>query len=257
MKEIIQQVQVNIPFWMLMDGYLEKFLELGLNPEIGMDARSLDGFSVDDVQAVARRFREKGARITVHGPFMDLAPTSPDPAIREVTARRFDQLFTLLPALKPVSLVVHAGYDPRRHFSMVDEWLELSLDFFDEMALKAARFGCYLFIENVFEEHPEELLPLIDGLDGRAGICLDVGHLNAYSPVPLSAWLDTLGPCIGQFHLHDNAGDKDRHLPMGRGTLDFETLFAFIRQTHPILTLEPHEEKDLYESLDYLKRMLF
>ena len=70
MKEIIQKVQVNIPFWMLKDGYLEKFLDMGLNPEIGMDAQSLDGFSFDEVLAVAKRFRDKGARITVHGPFM-------------------------------------------------------------------------------------------------------------------------------------------------------------------------------------------
>ena len=185
---------------------------------------------------------------------MDLSPTSPDPEIREVTRRRFDRLFAVLPALRPVSLVVHAGYDPRRHFSMADEWLELSLDFFEDAAQKAAGLGCDLMIENVFEEHPEELLPLLEGLDGRAGICLDVGHLNASCPDSLSLWLDTLAPYIGQFHLHDNAGDKDWHLPMGQGTVDFKTLFAFIRKAGPILTLEPHDEQDLYLSLDYLER---
>ena len=38
---LASQVQVNIPFSYLLRGYLERFLELGLNPEIGLDAYSL------------------------------------------------------------------------------------------------------------------------------------------------------------------------------------------------------------------------
>lgn len=258
MKKIIEKVQVNIPFRMLMEGYLEMFLDMGLNPEIGLDAVSMDTFSYDDCRKVANRFREKDLRITIHGPFMDLSPASFDPAIVDITQKRFDQLFCLLPAFSPVSLVAHAAYDPRRHFVMIDEWLDQSLAFFETVAQRAFDNGCRLMLENVFEEHPEELLPLIQNLNPeQAGICLDLGHMNASSPDGMEHWLATLSPYIGQLHLHDNHGDKDFHLPLGQGNIDFHTVFDFISHKQPILTLEPHEEEALYVSLDYLKRFFF
>ena len=38
MQDIIRKVQVNVPFRMLYDTYLDRFLEHKLNPEIGIDA---------------------------------------------------------------------------------------------------------------------------------------------------------------------------------------------------------------------------
>ena len=38
MSRIIQKVQINIPFTMLYETYLDAFIENGLNPEIGLDA---------------------------------------------------------------------------------------------------------------------------------------------------------------------------------------------------------------------------
>lgn len=255
MKKIIEKVQVNIPLRMLGEGYLEKFLAMGINPEIGIDALALDAFSYTKCQEIAKQFQGRGLRITVHGPFMDLSAASFDPAIVAVTQKRFDQLFRLLPAFSAVSLVVHAGYDARRHFVMPDVWLEKSLAFFGDIAQRAHDIGCRLMLENVFEEHPEELLPLIQGLDSsHAGICLDLGHMNAASRDGLAHWLANLSPYIGQLHLHDNHGDKDHHLPLGKGNIDFAAVFEFVSEKRPILTLEPHEEEALYMSLEYLKR---
>ena len=42
MQDIIHKVQVNIPFRMLYDTYLDRFLEYALNPEIGIDAAILE-----------------------------------------------------------------------------------------------------------------------------------------------------------------------------------------------------------------------
>jgi sugar phosphate isomerase/epimerase len=255
MKDIAARVQVNIPFRMLVSDYLTRFLDLGLNPEIGLDAESLDQFSVSDFRQVADRFRERDLSITVHGPFMDLSPTSPDPAIVAVTEKRFDQMFEALPAIRPVTVVAHAGYDPRKHVFMKDLWLEKSLAFFRKIAARAADGGTRLMLENVYEETPEDMLPLMDALDPKTvGVCLDVGHMHAMGAVGMDRWLAVLGNRIGQCHLHDNRGDRDSHLAMGEGTIDFDPLFQFIRKHTPVLTLEPHEEKELYGSLAYLRR---
>ncbi|MEJ2169223.1 MAG: hypothetical protein P8X90_27250 [Desulfobacterales bacterium] len=46
---IIPKVQVNIPFSMLADTYLDVFITNGLNPEIGLDAAALDRFTYEDL----------------------------------------------------------------------------------------------------------------------------------------------------------------------------------------------------------------
>jgi len=42
---------------------------------------------------------------------------------------------------------------------------------------------------------------------------------------------------------------------MGNGVIDFSKLFKYLKKNiniTPIVTLEPHEEKDLWPSLEYL-----
>ena len=79
--EKVRDVQVNIPFEMLYKGYLDRFLKYRLNPEIGFDAHSLDTYTPGEFNHVASRLLENGLTVTLHAPFMDLAPGSPDPAM--------------------------------------------------------------------------------------------------------------------------------------------------------------------------------
>jgi sugar phosphate isomerase/epimerase len=55
--------------------------------------------------------------------------------------------------------------------------------------------------------------------------------------------------------LHDNRGEKDEHLPLGKGDIDFLPMIQYLKNCRelPIITLEPHEEKDLWPSLVYLQ----
>src|SRR5208283_1544382 len=69
---LASQVQVNIPFPYLLRGYLERFLELGLNPEIGLDAYSLSRYPPRVFRQAARAFQAASRRITLHAPFQDL-----------------------------------------------------------------------------------------------------------------------------------------------------------------------------------------
>lgn len=252
MKNIIEKVQVNVPFRMLVDTYLETFLDMELNPEIGIDAESLDKYSYDDYKKIADIFHENGRSITVHGPFMDLAPMSVDPSIREISLRRFDQLLDIIPAIRPKTVIGHAGYDAKRLFFFKEEWIDGISSFWKNVAAGLKESGCLLMLENVYEHCPEDVLMVVENLQPfDTGVCLDVGHLNVFSKTGLSDWLSKLGPYIKQFHLHDNNGDLDLHLPPGQGTVDFNTVFRFIEKNKPIVTLEPHEEEDLTHMLEY------
>jgi sugar phosphate isomerase/epimerase len=126
------------------------------------------------------------------------------------------------------------------------------------MAERVSAEGGRLMLENVYEHHPEALRDLFEQLRGKGvGFCLDVGHQKAFSRASLAKWLQELGPFLGQLHLHDNNGQGDEHIAMGRGTVDFPYLFQWLaarRDSPPVVTLEPHEEKELWLSLDYLDR---
>ena len=113
-------------------------------------------------------------------------------------------------------------------------------------------------LENVYEDDPDlfvELLQLANAPNLQ--VCLDVGHLQAFGDGDYGRWLNTLWPHIGQLHLHDNKGDKDDHLALGRGTvpLDFVLNFLARRDRQPMVTLEPHQEGSLAPSLEYLSQI--
>jgi sugar phosphate isomerase/epimerase len=87
--------------------------------------------------------------------------------------------------------------------------------------------------------------------------CFDTGHFNAFSHAPLILWMKELGKYLGHLHLHDNHGQSDEHLPVGCGTFPFTELFDNLQSfaARPTITLEAHNETDLWQSLNNIKSM--
>lgn len=255
----IEDIQVNIPFSMLYEGYLDRFITLKLNPEIGFDALALSRYPLSDISGIAERLFECGLSITLHAPFVDLSPGSPDPEVWTLTRRRFEQVLQLLPVLKPKTLVCHAGYDEKRYGYLRESWIEKSLEMWTWLGGRVQDGGALLMLENVYEQGPEDIRVIFEGLDRqKVGFCLDTGHQAAFGRAPLEIWLESLGPYLGQIHLHDNSSKKDEHLAMGRGTIDFGTFFQMLKamkKEPPVITLEPHKEEDLMPSFEYLKEI--
>lgn len=261
LQGVIRAVQVNIPFRMLVEDYLPAFVEAGLNPEIGIDAEVMDRYTRAEFVEIAALFRRHRRTVTLHGPFLDLSPGSPDRAIHDVTRSRLSALIDLIAVFKPLTVVCHAGYDARRYGFLQEEWFERALAFWRWAGSEIQKSGSRLMLENVYEEGPEEMRPLFAALpDIGVGFCLDPGHQAAFSRTPLESWLASLGRYIGQVHLHDNHGDRDAHLALGAGAIPFETLFNYLNAIHDrqvIITLEPHDETALWPSLEYLRRYFY
>lgn len=253
------RLHVNIPFSMLQETYLPVFIGNRLNPEIGLDALSLERFSASDFASAADRLRDHDLEITLHAPFFDLSPGSPDPGIRELTRRRLAQVLALVPVFRPTTVVCHAAYEARRYGMMIDDWMERSLEIWSWFGENLWGRGSRLVLENVFEHGPGRLRSLLDSLQhAHAGFCLDMGHQHAFSRTPMEGWIEALGGYLCQMHLHDNHGQQDEHLAAGRGTIDFAKLFGILaanRYPIRVITLEPHRETDLRPSLDHLEKI--
>jgi len=257
MSKILQKIQVNIPFAMLYESYLPQFLQYGLNPEIGFDAGALDRFTKVDFEGVAKQIQEKGLSITLHGPYLDLSPGSPDLEVRALTKRRFQQVLDLVPTFQPKTVVLHAGYDHKRYWGLREIWIENSLSLWSWLSEEIRKKGSLLMLENVYEQSAQEFLGLYGPMrEWHAGFCLDTGHMAAFSQSDLSSWLKSLGEQIKQVHLHDNLGNQDDHLALGKGKVDFGLLFNYLKHRKsdpPVVTIEPHREEDLWPSLKYLE----
>jgi len=259
MTPLTDILQINIPFTMLRDSYLDRFIADRLNPEIGFDADALDGSPLPVVETVARTIRDAGLTVTFHAPYMDLSPGSPDPEVRAITRQRLEQVVRLIPLFAPKTVVCHTGYDHRRYWHMKDAWLTNSLDTWSGIAGQIRSEGAVLMLENVYEQAPDDMCPLLENLqDHGVGFCLDTGHQSVFSNASMAMWVTSLGPYLRQLHLHDNAGQVDEHLALGRGRIDFPLLFRQLlatTDTQPVVTLEPHTEEELWPSLKYLERI--
>jgi len=259
MNELIRKTQVNIPFTMLYESHLEMFLKHGLNPEIGLDCTALERFSISDFETIAARLHERGLTITLHAPFLDLSPGSPDPAVWALTRSRFEQVLRVVPLFKPRSVVCHAAYDWKRYSYLRELWLENSINTWSWLGQRIRDEGAVLMLENVYERGPDEIQMLFENLrDHCVGFCLDTGHHAVFSRRSLKTWIESLGSFLGQVHLHDNRGKEDDHLAMGKGRIDFLFLFTqlkAIKNDPPIITLEPHREGDYWPSIEYLEKL--
>lgn len=252
---LIDRVQVNIPFPFLQAGYLEKFLRRGLNPEIGLDAYSLGHYSPGAFRRVAQAFQGAGRRITVHGPFQDLAPGSLDDGVLAASRRRLRQAFRYLPVFRPFAIVCHLGYEARHYRWDQERWLARAAATWKELAQLAAREGVTVMLENVYETEPELFVEVLDRVGApNLKVCFDAGHLLAFSTGDFPHWLKTLAPVIGHLHLHDNEGDEDNHLALGAGRVPLQETLDYLasRGRRPSVTLEPHQEGSLEPSLNYL-----
>lgn len=256
--EITARCFINAPFDHLQKGLLEVFLQHRLQPEIGLEGNCLWDRSQDDFIRIARTFQQQGLSCTLHAPFHDLAPGGFDRRIVELSRKKMDLAFSLIPVFKPEAIVCHLGFEANKHASNLQRWLETSIETWTELIGRANSAGIKVMFENTYEKDPSAHRALFAAFeDKQIGFCMDTGHLTAFAGTGWQPWLAELSPWLGQLHLHDNDGKGDAHLAVGEGVFDFPELFDYLhdRNLSPLITLEPHSEQDLWQSLKNIEKM--
>jgi len=140
----------------------------------------------------------------------------------------------------------------------------------------AEEYGITLLLENLFDREggnkigvlPGEIFHIIEMVGSEhLKINLDIGHAfiasNAYG-LPMENYFE-LGEYIYQMHLHDNFGTLDsetamfgdRHLPLGRGKINFREVFENIQKTdvrNLVLELKNSTRQDTLKSLAQIRK---
>lgn len=241
-----------------IEGKLSFLAENKLNLEIQLNWESAERFPEPLLEKTLAWKRDTASEITIHSPFMDMVPGGVDPLMREGTLKRLHQSAVLAKRFEASAMVVHPGYDEMRYWMDTEGFVRRSVETWKRLLEMTNDHGCLIALENIFERRPELLKRIVEEVGSeRFGICFDAGHFNMFSKAPLAEWMVSLGGMIVELHLHNNFGEHDDHNGMGKGTFDFYDLFSRLDEVgaDPILTMEPHQEEGISDSLEFLSAL--
>lgn len=192
--------------------------------------------------------------LILHGPFLDLNPMSFDREIQRVTWERYAQAYEAAVQLKAEKLVFHTCLYPDAY--LLIGWAERVTEFYKRFL--AGHDQIQIVMENVFDRRWEPLLETVEKV--RADnfcLCFDVGHANCYGEEEVTLWAKNLLPCLTHVHIHDNKGDRDAHLGMGRGNIPWEEMISCLRKKESLTyTIECGSAEDVLLSVRKLRELL-
>ena len=191
--------------------------EYGVNLEIAeyCTAWNMDEkFSVID--PVVRKKLQSSPKSLLHAPYNELFPCAIDKKVRALAAERYRHAIALARRYGSEKVIIHGGYNGWLYFPV---WfVEQSIEFWREFLKEDP--GVELVLENVLETEPGWLLDIVKAVDHpRLRLCLDIGHVNAYSGVSVLDWLEQWSPYLSHFHIHNNDGSRDQHNALNDGAI--------------------------------------
>ncbi|HMK54589.1 MAG TPA: sugar phosphate isomerase/epimerase [Methanobacteriaceae archaeon] len=160
----------------------------------------------------------------LHAPTVDLNPASINPGIREETLKQLYETVDLAVKIRAEAITVHPGLISRLEDRVRNIGLYYSIETLKEASAYAKDMDVVFSVENMpnryafFCNTPEEHSYFTKECDCRA--TLDLGHANTSGEIQKFLQM----PRIHYYHLSDNNGEKDQHLPLGEGNLDLNAI---------------------------------
>lgn len=192
---------------------------------------------------------------TFHGAFLDLALHSPDAEIAALSRRRMDRDLTTAQRLGCEKIIFHLGFNPLVAVQRYREEVVRAQTEYWAGAL-TRHPGLTICLENLWEADWSVFSEVLDRVPhADLGMCLDVAHAHVHGHYGPEAWIRGLARHIRHLHWSDNSGDRDSHLTIGRGNIDWPGILAACADwTSLSVTLEVTELASLDRSLAFLAR---
>lgn len=224
----------------------EKYIQLGIGLEMqdfvkpdlldeGWEKRTkeyqkiLDGFS---------------NTLSLHGPFLDLKPVSPDRKIRKASYDRYLLTLTIGKELNADYIIFHSQISPWIKEPTIKELTNrLNKKFWNEILDEVKDYKGKILIENIFEDDPNIIKELVDTINlPNVKICLDIGHAILESNISLEDWIKVLNKRIEYIHLHWNHGIYDQHNRPSNANIVYIKKLLDKYDLNPIIALEYNVE---------------
>jgi len=238
---------------------LATLMEKQLQPEIACHEAALDQLDFHLLKNAAAQLHQQGLVTTLHAPFSGFSSGSGRGRVTDHSHRIVEQSLTLAAMMNSCRIVFHPGLAFASSVKSQQQWLDNSIPFWSRHLEQAREQNTVICIENIWEQHPEYLLRLLQEMASPVfGHVFDIGHWNLFVETPLAVWLDRIGPYIKHLHLHDNRGNTDDHRVLGEGEAPLLELYQWFRATpvKPTLTLENRRFHESLQSLEQLRKDL-
>lgn len=197
--------------------------------------------------------------LTLHGFFSNLCIASKDPLILEASHKRYYQSFEIAAELGAKTVVFHTCYNNllmqkqyRENFFMAN------LEFFREFIPHFEREGIVATLENVHEPDNELIRNIVAAINSpNLKATIDIGHCNIHSKIPVTEWIKDYGIMLHHMHFHNNFKDEDAHGSLKNGTLEIKPILLELKnmQLYPEITFEIFNREDLFESVEYFRKV--
>ncbi|NLA06650.1 MAG: sugar phosphate isomerase/epimerase [Firmicutes bacterium] len=216
--------------------------------------------------ALASLAKDYGLTYSIHPPCTDLNPASSDPSERARVIEAYLGTVELATRLGIRDMVVHSGFKSDPDVPNADAF-DFAGQTLQTVGKTTEQAGIVMLLENTcwgatdFLDTPQDLVALADLCPPTTKLLLDVGHAVIWGMNPTECariWL----PRLAQIHAHDNHGEHDEHLELGKGIIDWRELLCFLKAEHwdGIFMMEVVGQEDpeaaLARSLDLVKTCL-
>ena len=196
-------------------------------------------------------FSQYDIELTIHSPTVDLNPASVNVGIREETVKQLYETVDLAASIDASTVTTHPGYVKRINERLTKRSLELALKSLENWAKYAEDVGIEPSIENMphnskyFCTDVAQHKLFVETCGSSATI--DVGHAHTNDAIRDFLHADFQ---IAYYHVSDNDGRRDQHLPIGKGTIDWSQLHGINKAI-----IEVNDYDEVKESRDKLSRV--
>ncbi len=190
---------------------------------------------------------------TLHGPFLDITIHSADALIKKASDYRIRQACEIALRLEVKGMILHTNFIPNFYEKNYREgWIRKNEEYLTR--LLADYPGLYIYMENMFDEEPDCLIALAKRMQGqRFAVCLDLAHAHI-SKTEISTWQETCAPYIAHYHINDNHGVIDEHLPVGEGNIPWKAVLPRLCRDASVL-VEVNSLEKYKKSVNYLSHI--
>lgn len=217
-----------------------------INCEIYISEDTIDSCGDEDLRKTGRILDRCRIGRRLHAPLCD------DPA------EAYKKSIRACRALGIASIVMHLEYDSNKA-GFFGQWFEGCRGAWEWIARSSSEDKVEILIENHEESSAEPVVNILKHLkSARVNACYDIGHYNVFGDKSI---LDHLGlykgVAVKEVHLSDNMGDRDSHLPLGKGNIDFQAFFRSVeaKGLDPVYTIEAKGLTGVIGGILYLRRI--
>ncbi len=214
--------------------------------------------NMPDIQEDIRKAKDSyDNKFAVHAPFSDLNIASLNPQIRENSVAQIIESIRICNDLGIELVTIHPGYKSPLGAYFLDKIKETNKKSLIEISRAGEEYGIVLALENIPKmwislcSDAQEMKELIDGTNLK--VCFDVGHAHISGTV--DGFLD-LKENFVNLHLHDNNGDKDKHLVLGEGNINIKEILKELKGYNGDFVIESTSLEDGIRSKTVLKDIL-